>query len=96
MAKRIAITVGVLAVAAIGLTVYLRGPASTAFGGPTVELAAYSGPKPTGVPASLAQASLIQRGEYLTRAADCEVCHTAKGGAPFAGGFAFHLQFGTI
>lgn len=96
MAKRIAISVGVLAIAAFGLTVYLRGPAPTAFGGPTVELASYSGTKPTGVPASLAQAGLIQRGEYLTRAADCEVCHTAKGGAPFAGGFAFQLPFGTI
>lgn len=96
MAKRIAISVGVLAIAAFGLTAYLRGPAPTAFGGPTVELASYSGAKPTGVPASLAQASLIQRGEYLTRAADCEVCHTAKGGAPFAGGFAFQLPFGTI
>ena len=37
-----------------------------------------------------------QRGEYLTRAADCEACHTAKGGAPFAGGLAFKLPFGTL
>src|SRR4029077_19659859 len=51
---------------------------------------------PTGVPAELAQASLIKRGEYLTRAADCTACHTAKGGVPFAGGLAFTLPFGTI
>ena len=37
---------------------------------------------PTGVPAELKSASLIERGEYLTRAADCMVCHTAQGGAP--------------
>ena len=51
---------------------------------------------PTGVPAELKSASLVERGEYLTRAADCMVCHTAKGGAPFAGGRAFVLPFGTL
>ena len=35
-------------------------------------------------------------GEYLTRAADCVSCHTAEGGAPFAGGRAIKLPFGTI
>ena len=28
----------------------------------------------------------VKRGEYLARAADCMACHTAPGGAPFAGG----------
>ena len=32
----------------------------------------------------------------MTRAADCEVCHTAKDGIPFAGGRAFVLPFGTL
>jgi mono/diheme cytochrome c family protein len=41
-------------------------------------------------------ASLVARGEYLTRAADCASCHTAPGGEPFAGGLAFKLPFGTI
>ena len=50
---------------------------------------------PTGVPANLKDASLIDRGRYLIRAADCEACHTA-GGTPFAGGEAFVLPFGTI
>ena len=40
--------------------------------------------------------SMVERGEYLTRAADCVVCHTAKDGAPFAGGRAFVLPFGTL
>jgi mono/diheme cytochrome c family protein len=35
-------------------------------------------------------------GEYLTRAADCVACHTAQGGAPFAGGRAFTLPVGVI
>jgi mono/diheme cytochrome c family protein len=41
-------------------------------------------------------ATLIARGEYLTRAADCAACHTVPGGQPFAGGVAFPLPFGTI
>ena len=43
-----------------------------------------------------AQADLVARGEYLTRAADCEACHTAPGGQPFAGGRAFVLPFGVL
>jgi len=38
----------------------------------------------------------IKRGEYLSRAADCMACHTAEGGAPFAGGLPIHSPFGTI
>ncbi|WP_342628785.1 cytochrome c [Nguyenibacter vanlangensis] len=37
------------------------------------------------------QSDLVKRGEYLERAADCEVCHTAPGGTPYAGGRAFDL-----
>jgi mono/diheme cytochrome c family protein len=40
--------------------------------------------------------TLIARGEYLTRAADCAACHSVPGGAPFAGGFRFKLPFGTL
>lgn len=40
--------------------------------------------------------TLIERGRYLATAADCLDCHTAPGGAPFAGGVAFHLPFGTL
>ena len=38
----------------------------------------------------------VKRGEYLARAADCMACHTAEGGAPFAGGLPIHSPFGTI
>lgn len=43
-----------------------------------------------------AQADLVARGQYVTRAADCEACHTAPGGLPFAGGRAFVLPFGVL
>jgi mono/diheme cytochrome c family protein len=39
---------------------------------------------------------LVARGKYLIRAADCAACHSVPGGKPFAGGFAFHLPFGTL
>ena len=41
-------------------------------------------------------AAAMTPGEYLTRAADCVACHSAPGGAPFAGGRAFILPVGTI
>jgi mono/diheme cytochrome c family protein len=73
------------------------GPQPTGFaGGKTVSLGAYQAQDPTGAPAELKSASLVERGEYLTRAADCVVCHTAKDGTAFAGGLAFVLPFGTI
>lgn len=42
------------------------------------------------------QQDLISQGEYLAKASDCEVCHTASKGAPFAGGLAFKTPFGVI
>jgi mono/diheme cytochrome c family protein len=65
-------------------------------GGPRVALTEYHAQDPTGVPAELKGASLIERGEYLARAADCAACHTADGGKPYAGGRAFVLPFGTL
>lgn len=38
----------------------------------------------------------IAHGRYLTAAADCAACHTASGGAPFAGGVPLASPFGTI
>jgi mono/diheme cytochrome c family protein len=49
-----------------------------------------------GPPSGPVTAALIERGEYLTRAADCAACHTVANGKPFAGGLAFKLPFGTI
>ena len=41
-----------------------------------------------------AQQTQVQRGEYLARAGDCVSCHTADGGAPFAGGLRLDTPFG--
>lgn len=91
------ILVAVAAVVAVvgAWIIYVPGPTAFA-GGSTVELSDYKEKNPTGVPASLTKADLVTRGEYLTRAADCEACHTAKGGIPYAGGLAFKLPFGTM
>ncbi len=90
----------VAAVAVVGLGVlawFITGSRPMAFaGGPEVTLADYKGPTPTGVPADFPSTDPIARGQYLTLAADCRACHTAKGGAPFAGGLAFNLPFGSI
>jgi mono/diheme cytochrome c family protein len=75
----------------------LSGPGPTDFaGGHKIALADYRAADPTGVPSGLARASLVERGRYLTRAADCTACHTANGGTPYAGGLAINLPFGTI
>src|SRR5580658_5110272 len=87
----------IVAVVAAGVFFWLDGPGPMAFaGGQTVALSDYREADPTGVPANLAGADQIKRGEYLIRAADCEVCHTAPGGAAFAGGLAIPLPFGTL
>jgi mono/diheme cytochrome c family protein len=88
---------GVLAgIALLGTYVFFR-PAPTDFaGGKHVALSAYTGTDPTGAPPELKSASRVARGEYLTRAADCRACHTAKNGTPFIGGRAFVLPFGTL
>ncbi len=76
---------------------FLTGPGPMAFAkGRKVALADYQAANPTGVPMALAQESLEKKGEYLAKAADCLVCHTAKDGQPYAGGFAFVLPFGTL
>ena len=86
----------VVAALAIGLWV-IRGPGALAFAdGPKVVLTDYHGANPTGAPASLAYASLVERGAYLAKAADCMVCHTTQGGKEYAGGLGFTLPFGTL
>jgi mono/diheme cytochrome c family protein len=43
-----------------------------------------------------AEAELVARGAYLARAGDCMACHTARGGASYAGGRAILTPFGAI
>lgn len=98
IARLLKIACAAVIVIVVGLFVWLyTTPGATAFaGGTPTALSAYRGANPTGVPASLSGAPLAARGEYLTRAADCEACHTREGGKPFAGGRPFVLPFGTI
>ncbi len=97
-ARRILFSVVAIAVVAVAIGVWtIRGPGPMAFaGGPNVALADYRGANPTGVPVALAQASPVERGEYLAKAADCMVCHTTQGGQEYAGGLGFKLPFGTL
>ncbi|WP_158754375.1 cytochrome c [Dyella sp. S184] len=46
--------------------------------------------------ATLHDPALIARGEYLAAVGDCAGCHTAQGGAAFAGGRSLATPFGNI
>lgn len=100
MSLRRKIALGVLAAVVVigaGVAWVMLPPRALGFaGGPSVQLADYKGPSPIGVPPELAGADLVQRGAYLTKAADCEVCHTTEGGQPFAGGRAIPTPFGVL
>ena len=95
-ARLVAIAIlALIVLAAVGFKIFYPGPLAFA-GGSTVALSDYHAADPTGVPAELASADLVKRGEYLAHAADCMVCHTAPGGKDYAGGLAFPLPFGTL
>jgi mono/diheme cytochrome c family protein len=92
------VVVAAIVVLAIGVFTWRAfepGPLAFA-GGSTVAVADYHEANPTGVPAELVKADIVRRGEYLAKAADCMVCHTAPGDAEYAGGLAFSLPFGTL
>ncbi|HEY1900260.1 MAG TPA: cytochrome c [Steroidobacteraceae bacterium] len=95
--KRSRIIVGVVVlVALVILARIMIVPGPMAFAkGQRVVLAQYPS-NPTGVPADLTQTDPLAHGRYLAQAADCEACHTAEGGQPFAGGRPFVTDFGTI
>ncbi|MBO0716727.1 MAG: cytochrome c [Rhizobiales bacterium] len=99
MNTRSAILAVIVVVVAVGLVFgwKILGPGPTAFaGGSTVALSDYHAADPTGVPADLANADIVKRGEYLARAADCMACHTAPDGVEYAGGLAIPTPFGTL
>jgi hypothetical protein len=75
--RRIAIVViAAIVIVPIGAFAWrIFGPGPLAFAGrSTVALTDYREASPTGVPADLAKADAIRRGEYLAKAADCMVC----------------------
>src|SRR5262245_17509159 len=98
MPRRPIIVIAAIIIVAVGVVAWFilsRGALAFA-GGSTVALADYHEANPTCVPAELANTDIVQRGEYLAKAADCMVCHTAPGGASYAGGLAFPLPFGML
>jgi mono/diheme cytochrome c family protein len=97
-ATRIVLSIIAIVVAALAIGAWvIRGPGPLDFAsGSKVALADYKSANPTGVSASLAKASLVERGAYLARAADCMACHTKPGGKDFVGGLGFKLPFGTL
>ena len=98
MRRFVTTVIAAVIIVAIGVLAWRTfNPGPLAFArGPTVALAEYQGANPTGVPAGLAKADIVKRGEYLAKAADCMVCHTAKDGAAFAGGLPFPAPSGTL
>ena len=40
--------------------------------------------------------ALVAQGEYLARVGNCMACHTAQGGAPWAGGRGIETPFGVV
>jgi mono/diheme cytochrome c family protein len=93
--SRIVIVLVLIAAGVFAWRQFNLGPLAFA-GGSTVALADYKDANPTGVPAALANADVVKRGEYLARAADCVVCHTGAGGQSYAGGLAIPLPFGML
>jgi mono/diheme cytochrome c family protein len=47
-------------------------------------------------PASASDGDLVAKGKYLTAMGDCQACHTAPNGTPFAGGLYMDTPFGKI
>jgi mono/diheme cytochrome c family protein len=75
-----------IAVAAVGAIAIGTIATSNRTGGKTDDAARAADTRP----------DLVARGKYLAEAADCAACHSAPGGAPFAGGLPMHSGFGTI
>ncbi|MEO5686940.1 MAG: cytochrome c [Burkholderiaceae bacterium] len=49
-----------------------------------------------GVQRPVANAPLVERGQYLAAAGDCAGCHTTEGGPAYAGGKPLETPFGTV
>ena len=86
MRRTAVIGIAAIIIGIIGIFAWrIVNPGPLAFaGGSAVALADYRETNPTGVPADLA------------KAADCLVCHTAPGGAEYAGGLPFPTPMGSL
>ena len=75
-----------LSLLAIGLTIW-RGYGDEPMDGQAGQ--------PMTSPSPMAQQQ-VERGAYLARAGNCAGCHTARGGAPYAGGAGIATPFGMV
>lgn len=64
--------------------------------GPAAPYVAPALPADSGATAPVQSQAMVLRGQYLARAGDCAACHTAQGGAPYAGGLRMNTPFGAI
>ena len=91
MSRRLAGWAAALVIlAALGALVVglnLRGEGNLA-----AEIASTSAPAPGWQP----DAEVVARGAYLALAGNCQACHTARGGEPYAGGRGIETPFGTV
>lgn len=60
-----------------------------------LEIDGHSAIERTSAPVAATPAQ-IERGEYLARIGNCAGCHTARGGAPYAGGHPVDTPFGAV
>lgn len=79
---RIAASVGLLAIIAVGAVMWMAAPPGLEDKSPS-----FSG---------AADRVLIERGGYIARLGDCVACHTEEGGAEMAGGRALDTPFGIM
>jgi mono/diheme cytochrome c family protein len=75
-----------------GAVILIAGVAAAAFAMKNLLSGKTGGP----VQVASGSAEVVARGKYLAEAADCAACHSAPGGAPFAGGLPMQTGFGTI
>ena len=72
------------------------GAAAVVFVWPVMNDLAAPRALPWASPARAVDAQQVQRGAYLARAGHCAGCHTAPGGAAYAGGRGIDTPFGTV
>ncbi len=74
----------------------VAGMTAAAASPPARAAPAAASPTPTPSQSPSPAAARIERGAYLARAGNCMSCHTASGGAPWAGGRGIETPFGTV
>jgi len=85
-------------VAAVAAAACIALAAGATFMAQRVDAQPAAAPAPAAAPGAQAAVpdAQVERGRYLARVADCVSCHSAPGGAPFAGGLPMDTPFGKV